>query len=163
MLFRSPRVEEWVKHVVEVSASLGYRRQDGVFLPQPDDGHSERPPPPSTARSRLGWAFTTEELLADAVWLEQDHNKSLIEDRYGRKIFTQGASAPQDFLQPRASREYPETRRKSWVDAVPGILVDPTTGDESEPTSERGRKRRLLPAFRSESPRKKHEIGRAHV
>jgi len=105
----------------------------------------------------MGWIFTNEELLADANWLEQDGHKFIIEDRLGRKIYPKEGRQSQDYLQPRASKDYPEKRRKSWVEGLPGVATDPGTGDESDLASERGRKRRLLPAFRAESPRnKKH-------
>lgn len=151
-------VRDWVDRVVQVSQSPVYRQQDAVLLPQVHERHETVEAPTKPSRPKMGWVFTPEELLADAHWLEQGDNKTLIEDRHGRKIFP--ASEPQkpDFLQPRPSKEYSEKRRKSWVDGLPGVAVtESPTADESDPSSERGRKRRLLPAFRSESPKhKKH-------
>ncbi|KAF2876966.1 hypothetical protein BDV95DRAFT_482066 [Massariosphaeria phaeospora] len=150
-------VREWIDRVEMQAQAEHYRHQDGVSLPKFHDDHQREDVFSKPGRLRMGWSFTPQELLADAHWLEQGDNKALAEDRYGRKIFPSKEPQKQDLLQPRASKDHPEKRRKSWVDGLPGLSTDPATGDESEPTSERGRKRRLLPAFRAESPKhKKH-------
>lgn len=148
------QVRDWVDRVEQQSQRPGYRREDGVALPKFHEDHNKEGGPSKPSRPRMGWIFTSEELLADAHWLEQEDNKILIEDRHGRKIFPPKETEKQDFLQPRASKDYPDKRRRSWIEGLSGDVV---TGDESDPTSERGRKRRLLPAFRAESPKhKKH-------
>ncbi|KAF2271105.1 hypothetical protein CC78DRAFT_11651 [Lojkania enalia] len=150
------RVREWVDRVEAASHLPGYWRQDGVVLPELHEGHEQTHGPAKPNRPRMGWMFTSEELLADAHWLEQNDNKTILEDRHGRKIFPPIERQSMDLLQPRASKEYSEKRRKSWVEGLAG-LSDTHTADESEPNSERGRKRRLLPPFRAESPKhKKH-------
>lgn len=148
------QVQDWVQQVEELSKTPGYRQEEHVSLPQlhsdPDMQLAQAKP----GKSQQGWSFTPEELLADAFWLEQGDNKTVIEDRNGRKIFPPrdppSKQQSNDFLQPRSSKEYSDKRRRSWVDGVPG--TDPTTtGDESEQGSDRGRKRRLLPHIRADS------------
>ncbi|KAF2747480.1 hypothetical protein M011DRAFT_402536 [Sporormia fimetaria CBS 119925] len=161
--FKDPdKVRDWVDRIEEESRSPDFRRNDGVYLPEFHEDHDRDAVPSRPTRHRMGWNFTTEELISDVVWLEQDGNKHLIEDRHGHKIFPKLSEQPQkdDFLQPRASKEYTDKRRRSWVESLPGVSADATTGDESDPTSERGRKRRLLPAFRPESPKLKPQMHR---
>lgn len=153
------KVRDWVDRITEEVQSPTYRRDDAVNLPKYHEDHAEGPSPSKPTRPRMGWIFTPEELLADAHWLEQGDNKGMIEDRYGRKIFPPEEPQKQDLLQPRSSKEYPEKRRKSWVEALPRLSTEQATGDESEAGSERGRKRKLLPAFRSESPTKHKKHG----
>jgi hypothetical protein len=151
------QVRYWVDRAEKEAKRPDYRQQDRISLPKYLEDYQSQDRPLKPTKSRMGWVFTSEELLADAYWVEQGDNKSLIEDRHGRKIFPPHEPQKQDFLLPRSSKEYPEKRRGSWVEALPRMSAEIQTGDESEPTSERGRKRRLLPAFRSESPKhKKH-------
>lgn len=146
-------VREWVDRVEQCSRRPGYRRDDVVQLPKLHADHAVAPEPSKSARPHKGWIFSAEELLADAHWLEQGDNKILAENRHGRRIFPPREVKQQDFLQPRPSKDYSDKRRRSWVDGVPGVTIDPTTGDESDKGSERGRKRRLLTALRTDSPR----------
>jgi hypothetical protein len=143
-------VRDWVDVVEQSASRSGYRRDDGVALPKLHDDHPNLEPnkPP---RPHKGWIFSPEELLADAYWLEQGDNKTIIENRHGRKIFPPKELPKPDLLQPRASKEYSDKRRRSWIEGV--TAGDPQSGGESERGSERGRKRRLLPAFRSDSPK----------
>ncbi|KAF2703868.1 hypothetical protein K504DRAFT_164848 [Pleomassaria siparia CBS 279.74] len=151
------QVREWVDRAEQESRRPDYRQQDRVALPKYHDDHQGEERPSKPSRPRMGWIFTPEELLADAHWVEQNDNKSLIEDRHGRHIFPSKEPQKQDLLLPRASREYPENRPGSWVEGVPRLSAEIPLGEESEPISERGRKRRILPAFRAESPKhKKH-------
>jgi hypothetical protein len=148
------QVREWVDRVEQHAKRVGYRRDDAVQLPKIHHDHEVGPAPSKPARPHKGWIFSPQELLADAHWLEQGDNKLLVENRYGRRVFpTPKEVQPKDFLSPRVSKEYPANRRKSWIDGLPSIAVDHTTGDESDKGSERGRKRRLLPALRTDSPR----------
>ncbi|KAF2007232.1 DUF221-domain-containing protein [Amniculicola lignicola CBS 123094] len=149
------QVRSWVDRVENESKVQAYRQQDGVVLPKYHEDHIGEVAPATPARPRMGWVFTSEELLADAHWLEQGDNKILIEDRHGHKLFPVQQPKPQDLLDPRSSKEYPDKRRKSWAESLPRLSGEILTGDESENGSDRGRKRRLLPAFRSESPRLK--------
>lgn len=152
------QVRDWVDRVEKATRHPQYRQQDGVLLPKFHEDHEPPSTPTKPSRPKMVWMFSAEELLADAHWLEHGDNKTVIEDRHGRKIFPPKEPQKQDLLQPRLSKEYPEKRRRSWVEGLPGIAVDSApAGDESDPTSERGRKRRLLPTFRAESPKhKKH-------
>lgn len=148
------QVHEWVDEIEEQSKRPGYRREDRVSLPQLHPDHEGQSTQAKPSKLQQGWSFTPEELLADAYWLESDGSKTFIEDRNGRRIFPPREPPKQqkhDFLQPRPSKEYSDKRRRSWVDGLPGTAVDPTTGDESEHGSERGRKGRLLPAIRADS------------
>ncbi|KAJ4358557.1 uncharacterized protein N0V89_003141 [Didymosphaeria variabile] len=151
------QVHKWVGRVEEAAKSVMYRQLDGVALPKLHEDHGTAAEPARPARPNKIWMFSAEELLADAHWLEHGDNKTIVEDRYGRKIFPPKEPQKQDLLSARASKEYPEKRRRSWVE---GIVADShnTTGDESEALSDRGRKRRLLPTFnRAESPKhRKH-------
>ncbi|KAF1947352.1 DUF221-domain-containing protein [Clathrospora elynae] len=147
------QVRDWVDRVEQHATRPGYRRDDAVQLPKLHNDDAVTPAPSTPAKPHKGWVFTPQELLADAHWLEQGDNKMLVENRHGRSVFPPREVQQQDFLQPRASKEYGDKRRKSWVDALPGIALDPTTGDESDKGSERGRKRRLLPTLRTDSPR----------
>lgn len=147
------QVHEWVDEIEEQSRRPGYRLEDRVLLPKPHDELETPAAPSKPPKSQQGWGFNPEELLADAYWLEHGDNKTIIEDRNGRKIFPPRDPPKQqqkhDFLQPRPSKDYSDKRRRSWVDGVSG--TDPATGDESEQGSERGRKRRLIPTIRADS------------
>jgi len=146
-------VHEWVDRVEQYAKHVAYRRDDAVQLPKLHHDHEVSPTPSKSARPHKGWLFTPQELLADAHWLEQGDNKMLVENRHGRKIFPPKEAQQKDLLHPRASIETSDKRRKSWIDGLPSIALDPTTGDESDKGSERGRKRRLLPALRTDSPK----------
>ncbi|KAG9189606.1 hypothetical protein G6011_06474 [Alternaria panax] len=147
------QVREWVDRVEQQAKRAGYRRDDAVQLPKIHNDHEVAPAPQKPARPHKGWIFSPQELLADAHWLEQGDNKMLVENRHGHLVYPPKEAQHKDFLSPRTSKEYPGDRRKSWIDGLPSIAVDHTTADESDKASERGRKRRLLPALRTDSPR----------
>jgi hypothetical protein len=149
------QVRDWVNIVEKVSRHPQYRQQDAVTLPELHAEHETTSIASKPTRPHMIWKFSAEELLADAHWLEHGDNKILIEDRHGRRIFAPKEPSKGDLLQPRSSKDYPEKRRRSWIDGLPGLPGEPTTGDESETLSERGRKRKLLPTFRAESPKTK--------
>ncbi|KAF2815213.1 uncharacterized protein BDZ99DRAFT_408996, partial [Mytilinidion resinicola] len=138
------RVKSWIDEVEKKSESPDYRQQDVVLLPKYHEDHADKDPAPSKpARPRMGWVFSPAELLADAYWLEQNDNKSVIEDRWGNRIFVPKKQI--DYLRPRSSKEYPDKRRKSWIEPIiTGTSSEPHTGDESDGLSDRGRKRRML-------------------
>jgi hypothetical protein len=147
-------VRDWIDLAEQQSKRPGYRQDNGVHLPKLHDDHPLSIDPSKPPRPHKGWVFGPEELLADAYWLEQDGNKTIIENRHGRKIFPPPKETYKpDLLLPRASKEYPEKRRRSWIEGVTSAAPDPVSGGESDKGSERGRKRRLLPAFRTDSPR----------
>jgi hypothetical protein len=147
-------VRDWVDLVEQESRQSMYRQADAVSLPKLHDDHPSSIEPSKPPRPHKGWVFSPEEMLADAYWLESGDNKTIIENRHGRKIFPEKEPPKPELLQPRASKDYSEKRRRSWVEGVPGVAADPQSGAESEKGSERGRKRRLLPAFRADSPRR---------
>lgn len=147
------QVRDWVDRIAQQSTRPGYRRDDAVQLPEFQANNIVNNALSSPSKPHKGWVFSPEELLADAHWVEQGDNKTLIENRHGRRIFPPRETKRQDFLQPQASKDYSDKRRRSWVDGLPGISADPATGDESDKGSERGRKRRLLPTIRTDSPR----------
>ncbi|KAL6151067.1 hypothetical protein ACJQWK_10854 [Exserohilum turcicum] len=150
-------VRDWVDRVQEHAKYAGYRRDDAVQLPKFHNDHEVDTPSSKPARAYKGWFFTPQELLADAHWLEQGDNKRLLENRFGQPVFPPKEAQPRNSTQTRTSKDYPDKRRKSWGDGLPGIALDPTTGDESDRGSERGRKRRLLPTLRPDSPKaRKH-------
>ncbi|RMZ72183.1 hyp1 [Pyrenophora seminiperda CCB06] len=146
-------VHDWVDRVEQYAKHVTYRRDDAVQLPKLHRDHEHSPAPSKPAKPHKGWLFTPQELLADAHWLEQGDNKMLVETRHGRNIFPPREAQQKDLLHPRVSIETSDKRRKSWIDGLPTIALDPTTGDESDKGSDRGRKRRLLPALRTDSPR----------
>jgi hypothetical protein len=147
------QVREWIDRVEQRANSPGYRRDDAVQLPKLHHDPPAGPAPSKPARPHKGWVFSPQELLADAHWLEQGDNKMLVENRHGRRVFPPKEPKQQDSLLPRASKEYSEKPRKSWIEGRPSITIDPTTGDDSDKGSERGRKRRLLPGLHTDSPK----------
>ena len=144
-------VREWVDRVEQQSTRPGYRGDDVVQLPKIHADHPVLPETIQPARPHKGWIFTSEELLADAHWLEQGDNKKLLENRHGHGIFPPREPKQQDILQPRASKEISDKRRRSCAadDGAGGH----GTGDESDKGSQRGRKRKLLTVLRADSPR----------
>ncbi|KAH7078878.1 hypothetical protein BKA63DRAFT_408546 [Paraphoma chrysanthemicola] len=146
-------MHDWVDRVEQEAKRPGYRHDDRALLPRLCEGHPGPVEPNKSPRPHKGWVFCPEELLADAYWLEQGDNKTIIENRHGRKIFPPKEAPKPDFLQPRDSKEFNDKRRRSWVEGVAAAVAEPVSGGESEKGSERGRRRRLLPAFRADSPR----------
>jgi hypothetical protein len=56
--------------------------------PRPTTGKSPQAPV-RVKRPRIDWEVNPADMLADVFWLEQEHNKTVIEDRFGRKVFSQ--------------------------------------------------------------------------
>ncbi|KAF2022064.1 hypothetical protein BU24DRAFT_417710 [Aaosphaeria arxii CBS 175.79] len=151
-------VRDWVDRVEFEIQTPHYRQHNKVALPDLHEDYHGAGLPSKPSRPRMGWVFTPEELLADAHWAEQGENKTLLEDRHGRKIFPLADLQRPDLQQPRASKEYSDKGRKSWTESVKGVKVtDSQREEESDQTSERGRKRRLLPGLRVDDKKsKKH-------
>ena len=78
-------VHDWVDRIEEQSKRPGYRQEDRVLLPKLHDDEHMQEAQAKLPKSQQGWNFTPEELLADAYWLEHNENKTIIEDRNGRK------------------------------------------------------------------------------
>ncbi|KAF2402719.1 hypothetical protein EJ06DRAFT_519751 [Trichodelitschia bisporula] len=147
----SARVREWVDAVEDAARRPGYRGDDTVILPPypvdgeiiradegPVRGHRRNEGSISKPkRPRMDWFTCPSELLADAYWLEQGHNKALIEDKAGARIFPQKRSL--ESLRPRASHE----SRRSHSGSV--HLSTGSVDDETDPEAhaQRGRIRPL--------------------
>lgn len=97
----SPAVDDWLNVVENVAHGSHFVRGDLVMLPRyppkqhehltssqkaSDDGFGSIAT--KSSRPRLDWFISPTELLADAYWLEQDGNKTVIEDRQGSRLYT---------------------------------------------------------------------------
>jgi hypothetical protein len=93
-------VNDWINVVENMSLGTQYIKGDAVTLPRyPPKQHeyisstlhsSEDSSIANTSKStrpRLDWFISPSELLADAYWLEQNQNKTVIEDRHGGKLY----------------------------------------------------------------------------
>ncbi|KAJ1324370.1 septal pore-associated protein [Microdochium nivale] len=87
-----PRVTDWVDQVA-VSTPLSGSSKIPYFPGAHEhvNNASQIPRPVASTgklkRPRLDWSFEPADMLADIYWLEQDDNRSLIEDRNYAKIF----------------------------------------------------------------------------
>lgn len=139
------KVTPWVRKVCQELTSSENHVADCSPLPPFHDTESTGNAPTSpqstmgkssnaarTRRPRNDWIINPADMLADVFWLEQDDNKKLIEDRFGRRIF------PRDMqLRP------PVPKQELSKEATPpqGQL---TPGAEEEP-----QKDTKLPEFKS--------------
>lgn len=94
------KVSSWVDDVAARISSEDYRAADCLPMPPfskaAEAAASPRTPPqsksqtvtPKIKRPRIDWVTNPADMLADVFWLEQDDNKKIIEDHYGRKIFS---------------------------------------------------------------------------
>ncbi|KAM3069174.1 hypothetical protein ACMFMG_010694 [Clarireedia jacksonii] len=60
---------------------------ESVIHTSPQSAGSKSQAAPKVVRPRIDWAINPADMLADIYWLEQDDNKSMIEDRSGGPIF----------------------------------------------------------------------------
>lgn len=154
------RVKMWVDDVEEATEQQKYRQEHKVTLPEftpnpmlrnsqeQSSGDAKRPSIllGKQKRPRMDWFTLPSEWLADAVWLEQDSHKGLIEDRNGNRIFPPPRST--STANPRMSRDQArpslDRRRVSTAGSnTAGYpLSEPRTNYSSEAESHRGRKRR---------------------
>lgn len=93
------KVSSWVHEVAANAVSQDHQVADSLPMPSfskaADVAASPNTPPqsksqtttPKIKRPRIDWVTNPADLLADVFWLEQDDNKKIIEDHYGRKIF----------------------------------------------------------------------------
>jgi len=101
-------VNDWINVVENIAHRPSYIHGDSVVLPRyppkqyehlvkvsnaSEDSHVTGVGKPTLPR--LDWFVSPSELLADAYWLEQNHNKLVIEDRHGTPIYP-AMIAPQD-------------------------------------------------------------------
>ncbi|GAB7355461.1 hypothetical protein MBLNU459_g5963t1 [Dothideomycetes sp. NU459] len=105
------------------------------------------------ARAESDWSFTPAELFADALWLEQDDNKTLAENRHGNRIFPQPA---------RESIESARGDRRSNEGERP--LLQPNTSESATVKSDddnagRGRKKRKFLSLRKVDTARKNLVG----
>ncbi|KAF2140834.1 uncharacterized protein K452DRAFT_229575 [Aplosporella prunicola CBS 121167] len=166
------RVKDWIDDVAEASEDRTFRREDNVLLPPFDDGieqqDTEHQPGQNpkqslllgkTKRPRMDWFVLPTELLADAVWLEQNSHKGLIEDRHGNRIFP---SRSRSVGQPRVSRDLQrrslDHRRRLSTAGSDAAHSEAHTADSSEAGSHRGRRKLgLFHSHRDDSTdRRKH-------
>lgn len=63
--------------------------------------------PVKIKRPRIDWEVNPADMLADVFWLEQDGNKTVVEDRFGRKIFPQ----TNDTRRPTSRSEEPQPQK----------------------------------------------------
>ncbi|KAL1641478.1 hypothetical protein SLS58_005983 [Diplodia intermedia] len=172
------RVKLWVDNVEQAASQQSYRQEDKVLLPPfiPDPtfrGSSEQPQEgvkkPSILlgkqkRPRMDWFTLPTEFLADAMWLEQDSHKSLIEDRNGNRIFPSPRST--SVINPRLSKDQTrpsmDRRRVSTAGSMAGggTFSEPRSNYSSEAESHRGRKKRhFLHSHREDSPERGKRLG----
>lgn len=104
------KVQEWINSVEHIHGHReGYNPDQCLELPPFKDPRRDRTATdkdsnvvgtsPSSAAKKIGisgpkpqrprfeWSISPSELLADAAWLEHDHNKSKIVDRDGNKLY----------------------------------------------------------------------------
>ncbi|KAK8173959.1 hypothetical protein IWX90DRAFT_380892 [Phyllosticta citrichinensis] len=164
----SDRVREWIDDVEEASQETGYRHAENVLLPLfernglatlpqklPEDGKKASILFGKTPRPRMDWFTLPSEFLADAVWMEQDSHKMLIEDRHGNRLFPEPRASLQ---KARISRDFARTSldRQSST----GHVSDYRTTDTSDNGSARGRKKRhFLHRDRDESQDRGRKLG----
>ncbi|KAG9255938.1 uncharacterized protein F5Z01DRAFT_650578 [Emericellopsis atlantica] len=123
-------VREWVDRVTE-SGYIGGRGTGVTFTMPHFSSNQELDQQASTdpvqamrvKRPRVDWFFDPCDMIADAYWLEQDHHKHLIEDRFWRKIFPAPA---QDTLQSTSGKVDDTDQRM-----VPMSLTDADHGDKA--------------------------------
>ena len=91
------RVTDWVDHVAKWAATGGPNGGEGQSLPpflsadsfEQDASTSASSQAGQLNRRRVDWTMQPVDLMADAYWLEQGHNKQLIEDRHWNRIYPQ--------------------------------------------------------------------------
>jgi hypothetical protein len=160
----SGNVRHWIDLVEEISQESSYRGSDRVNLPPyplegplnpsdngPTDPSGNKSNENTTAkgkRARMDWYTSPFEHLADAYWLEQGRNKSLIENKHHTRIFPGMASV--ESLRLRSSFE---SRRSQTASLAPSnCSPEKDFSDiESHKDGERGRKHHLLGHNRDES------------
>lgn len=118
------KVSEWVDSVEQAAKDPQFHDEGKAYLPgYPPDSvplgaslslSNQHGGAPKIKKPRYDWHFTPAELLADAYWLEQDHNKDLIEDSHSRLIFPKRNGV----AEPRKSVE----SRRSFQESVRGSL-----------------------------------------
>lgn len=132
-------VDSWID-LVEVDASHeGFVQDDVVLLPNWEHhSHSHLLGPSingysvvvnKKARSKMDWMVEPAELLADAYWLEQHSNKTLIEKRNGAKVFDR-------FRRPKALDLEARSRRNSSFRRRPPTIEFASPGSEKVLTSQ---------------------------
>lgn len=154
------KVRAYIDQVEDQSRHPAYRASsDLVTLPQFRRSSiiDDMPPAPSTrghkrtdtsasktTRPIGDWGLNPAELFADALWLEQNDNKTLIENRHGNKIFP---------TSDRLSLESTHSARKSKESLRPSLertrTYDSTAATADETAGKRGRKKRKLLSLRN--------------
>ncbi|KAF1343637.1 hypothetical protein BDV97DRAFT_364771 [Delphinella strobiligena] len=155
------RVKSYIDEVETYAKGPAYRGPaDTVTLPTfPSAAVSDELPPTlpprphkrtDTATSKTSrpigdWSFTPSELFADALWLEQTDNKTLIENRRGHKLF------------PNYSRPSLDDVKKSKESLERVTTNESANGTADEGPGKRGRKaRKLLSLRKVDNAARKH-------
>ncbi|KAM5355403.1 hypothetical protein ACJ41O_002049 [Fusarium nematophilum] len=108
-------------------------------------------------RPRVDWIIEPCDLIADAYWLEQDHHKQLIEDRFLGKIYPQTAdiSRPMSRQTDELATGAPPLITKTLED--PDASADPKDHKLARPDTETSET-----SHRDRAKQKLHEIGPFH-
>lgn len=160
-------VRNFIDNVGNISKQPEYRTGDEtVRLPalagvieesQPAAPQSRHHRRTDTAGSRItrsenDWSIEPQELLADACWLEQGDNKSLIENWRGNRIFP--ALGRKSVEKPRQSKEHSRTNTND--------IMNDRAHNGTERPNDRGRKRlNLLSVHRIDGGKKRHSRDRS--
>ncbi|KAL9597041.1 MAG: hypothetical protein Q9219_005416 [cf. Caloplaca sp. 3 TL-2023] len=116
--------------------------------------------PAKSERQISGWRFTPWDLLADAAWLDQDNNFSLIEDLWGKKLFPQ-PQVPRHTT-PRTSIEQARPPSKRSLSVSQSVVPDEQLSVEGPSRKEKKRDLSRIrgAAYETGSPIKDHEVPR---
>ncbi|KAF3018063.1 hypothetical protein E8E14_001121 [Neopestalotiopsis sp. 37M] len=92
------RVTDWVDQAATMAAASPLHPDNAPSIPMFPAAHNVMDPEVSdltqvssaskSKRPRIDWFFEPADLVADLYWVEQDDNKSLIEDRHYSRIFS---------------------------------------------------------------------------
>ena len=165
------KVSSWVHEVAAtVLASQECRTTDSFPMPPfskaAEVAASPHTPPqsksqtttPRIKRPRIDWVTNPADLLADVFWLEQDENKTIIEDHSGRKIF----AGAMDLKRPVSNREEVLEQQKSAELARPGspsLRIDTKLPEFNHSRSDSAKQRERAT---SRAKQKLREVTRLH-
>ena len=134
------QVANWVDEVAEWSIAES-QAHDGVQAPPkfaPAERQKNEVPSASEgakaaaklARRRIDWLIEPADLIADAYWLEQGNNKSLIQDRHWEQLYPSTSVS--------SLRPAPQAEERH-------VLSRPVTKDQNEEPDSKGKADDLLP------------------
>jgi len=132
------KVVKWVDQVSEGKCSGGNQGTHSMILPifspaaeQATSPHVSSPKPVNgksptvtakVKRPRVDWDTNPADMLADLFWLEQDDNKKIVEDRFGKRVFPQNI----DIQRPISKSEEPEHQSSPETNKAmsPNLRID---------------------------------------